>query len=131
MTFQHRDLRSCLLPSLTRIRDELTKRIITNPSLRALAPQITTRGLANLRRPLGRISQLATSLAIHKRPSLLDKVGRIRSHRPLVTIRTDFSIYIEVIKQHKFIDQRMMVRRHIFSKDTQGRIPIPLGNVPK
>ena len=46
-------------------------------------------------------------------------------------IGAHLAINVEIIQQHKLIDERMVVRCYIFAKDTKAAIAVPFGNVPE
>ena len=103
MAFEDRDFSPRWFTGLRTVGDELPEAKVGLARLGTLPPQITARRLSDLGGSFGRVSQLASALAVGQRPSLFDEVVGVGCHGPLVAVGTDFAIDIKVVQQHKLV----------------------------
>ena len=68
-------------------------------------------------------------VAVAERPALLDEIGRVSAHRPFVAIGADFALDVEVVEQHKFARQLVMIRRDALRENAERRIAIAFRHV--
>src|SRR5262249_17903439 len=78
----------------------------------------------SLRRIEIQLLRPASSSAIGQRPDLLDEIGAVSAHRPLMAIGRHFAIAVEIVQQHELTDQLVMVGSNLFWEETKVRIAV-------
>ncbi len=93
-------------------------------------PQIAAGRGGDGERSLRRIGVLAAVVVpVAERPGFFHEIGRIGAHRPFMAVGADFGIHIEVVQEHKFARELMMVRRDAFGEETQTGSAVALWQV--
>src|SRR5437773_5740241 len=110
----------------------LTVAAVANTGLSAAIPNVPPRrssdGIEIALRYVD-IQLLVRAAAITQRPSLLDKVGRIGAHRPLVTIGRHLAVAVKIIQEDELAHQLMVIGRDSLAHETQAGIAVAGGDV--
>ncbi len=117
------------LIGLRRVPDELAIAAIRDPLLGRLVPDVAAGRSGRLEQaPLGGVGDPAIA-TIADRPDPLDEVARIRPHRPFMPVGADLAVHVEVVQQHEFASQRMVVGRDGLGEQAEVRLAVALGHV--
>ena len=68
-------------------------------------------------------------VAVTHRPGLLDEIGGIGAHGPLVAIGADFTLDVKVVEQHKVARQPVVVGSDALVEQAKARVAIAFGQV--
>src|SRR2546430_1385671 len=68
-------------------------------------------------------------VAVTHRPGLLDEIGGIGGHGPLVAIGADFALDVKVVKQHKVARQLVVVGSDALVEQAKARVAVAFGQV--
>jgi hypothetical protein len=105
------------IPFARGIPDELSIGPVGDALPGAVVPQVTAR------RRDDRISSFelifSPASAVRRGPGLLRVVRGIRTHRPVVPVRAYLRIGVEVIEQHEFSGQSVVVRGDSLAEETK------------
>src|SRR5439155_15386122 len=90
------------------------------PLSRARHREIAFRGIGILAMPV---------VAIAEWPEFFHKIGGIRPHAPLVTVRAHFALDVKIIEQYELARELVVIGRDFFPEQAKGRVAIALRNV--
>src|SRR5262249_21658050 len=80
--------------------------------------------------PLSAVAKLLEwTTAVADRPVLLDEIRRVGAHAPLVTVLGDFAVDIDVVEQHEFASELVMIGGDGFGEEAEVWITIALLHV--
>src|ERR1035441_8438006 len=93
-------------------------------------PQVTAGRSADREQPLSGIGELLRVVVpVIQRPHLFDEIGRVGAHAPLVAVRADFRIGVEVVQQHELAHDLVQVRRNALREQAKLRVTVALRQV--
>ena len=97
-------------------------------------PQVAVRRLGdvvvgNARRGSRPRSRTSAARRVVRRHRLLDVVGRVGRHRPVVPVGAHLGVDEEPVEQSEPLGERVMIRRHGARKEHQRRIAVALRDV--
>ncbi len=90
--------------------------------LHGVAPDVAGRGQRGALAAL--VVVVAAARGVRVRPHALHVSGRDGGARPVVPVGADVGIDVEVVQQHELARQPVVVRRHFFSEQREGRIAV-------
>ena len=91
-----------------------------------LVPEVTAGRPGGLVVSAFRRIRNAAIAPVAQRPEPLDEIGRIGAHRPFMAVGADLALDVEVVEQHEFTRQGVMVGRDRLGKQAEVRVAVAL-----
>ena len=130
VAFKRFDTRVTGLISGFAVSDKFSVAAVADASFLCAIPQVAASRRRDGKRPFTGVRKLAGAVvAVIQRPHFFNEIRRVSGHAPLVAIRADLAVHIEIIQQHEIPGEPMQVGCDVFGEQAKLGIAVAFRHI--